>query len=278
MEKIMKYILYFLFSILILSCSNTKNPLDNSNDNNSPDISEFIGDYDTTYVIKDEDILLRKAFYYKSSDLLNTFFSNWHSEINPITNIEYETLNDTLKNIYQIYYKFFSPSDDYENIEYFVINTRVYVTIIDSSVFDDYNNWLVHIPDSLKVESIFDNCKPNINRSDMKFLYLNQKYNEVLNFYFNEWDGTYDYYFNMDNEYLSEKVNFLEPKILVFHEHWVRGYIYESFPQMTSVVFNNDFSRAFVNFWNSSSSGGTDEYALINSEWIFIKINSRWIT
>ena len=123
-----------------------------------------------------------------------------------------------------------------------------------------------------------ENFRPRTDNFNRKFLYLTQKYNEVLNFYINEWDGKSNYYSDMSTEYLEEKVNLLGPKILLFHKHWVSGYIYHSFPRMTQVVFNNNFTRAYIDYTSSWCTGGTDEYSFVNSEWIFIRHVNSWIT
>lgn len=57
------------------------------------------------------DSLLMNAYTHNSSDELKMFFDNWESEMPAISDSAFECLNDTIKNIYEVYRCFYAPTD-----------------------------------------------------------------------------------------------------------------------------------------------------------------------
>ena len=107
-----------------------------------------------------------------------------------------------------------------------------------------------------------------------KVLYLNDKYNSTLNFFFNEEDGKYHCIRNTAKEMLEKKRIFLGSYINLVTKNWCNTYY--SFPYIEKIVFNSDLSKAKIFFRNSFSSGGGMEYLLINGNWTFTKQLLSW--
>lgn len=116
---------------------------------------------------------LNKAYNKKSLNQLDNFFKNWNREIRPISPKELVKLNDTIQNIYHIYYTFYNPvinsaflldsakaSDFYSNISYVVLPNSIIFTFTDKLYYNaketnDYVTQTVNRyikPDSTKKE------------------------------------------------------------------------------------------------------------------------------
>ena len=112
-----------------------------------------------------QDSLLSKAYEMKSNVLLDKFFENWRMEKTPITDEEYAKLKDAEKDVYDIFYEFYTPKDLsrlrledfeyklYKNVKYFVVEPKIKYRILNSTNYDSLYNELLNDYDSLFISN-----------------------------------------------------------------------------------------------------------------------------
>jgi len=258
MKRIVVIFVIFQFTF----CQRDKNPISFLND--------IIGEYDKSYILKDEDILLRKAFYLNSEHMLSDFFRSWNNGLNPLSSKEFNSLNDTLKQVYFLYKSFYQLLENYQNAEYLVLQNDIDIALIDSL---DYDLFRTHGGSIINYDSTInkiriDNFLPFTEGINKKHVYLNRKYLEILNFFFNETSGYvvwYDYK-KFEKGYLEKKVDFFSSKIIVSHHHWIPAFHYYSFPRIYEIIFNYDLTKAIIYYRDSYWTGGGVEFIFEKSK------------
>lgn len=99
-----------------------------------------------------QDSLLFKAYETKSNVHLDKFFENWRMEKTPIIDEEYAKLTDAEKDVYDIFYEFYTPKDlsklklnsfeyeYYKDVKYFVIESKIYYRVLVTDNYDSLFN------------------------------------------------------------------------------------------------------------------------------------------
>lgn len=94
-------------------------------------------------------IELRDAYYDNSKSQLWNFFVNWHNEIPTITTVEFNELNDTLKNTYLVFKEFYQPQDlrqignpefgygTYDSVKFFIVQNEIKIYFQDKVYYTD---------------------------------------------------------------------------------------------------------------------------------------------
>lgn len=230
---------------------------------------ELFPEYDRNYVIKNEEVLLFKAFQEKSEDLLDIFLLSWQDEIKPITSTEFMALNEIQKTIYFLYNEFYKPENNIQinvtNSSYYLVQDNIVYSVLDSATYSKIQQFNDSGGYPQKIEKYF-RPNPDVTKP---LLILNKKYKEVMNFYFNESTGYQDEY-DYDKfplEYVLEKKYFLETRILISSNHWEPKFWYYTFPLIKKIDFNSNFSKAIIHYRSSNWTLGGDEYVFKNSKW-----------
>ncbi len=111
----------------MLFCETTKSPF-------QPDefVISFNHPIDSTYVVKSEDMLLRSAYTSQSQHQLNSFCDTWNKvyaqeAVHPNYNSDWD------KEIYQLFYDFYKPSEGYLESEYLVLQNEIVYIVVNSS-------------------------------------------------------------------------------------------------------------------------------------------------
>lgn len=117
--------------------------------------------------------LLEKAYKKKSTEMLKQFFQNWNQEIQPISEKELFTLNDTIRQTYNVFTTFYKPlsidslggsewgNDIYRNIDFLLIQNFIKI------YFTDKLYWTEQEKDVYIVDYINKNIKEDYTRQKL---------------------------------------------------------------------------------------------------------------
>lgn len=221
--------------------------------------------WDSTYVIKDQDILLWNAYLHSDMDSLNLFIEQWK---NAVPAQDLTTQNDTLKHAALILEQFYSfdsssvergnngPSRFFNDVEYIVLDTSMQYRVIDA----EYFHFIRHaygsggVPDEQRLKYIIEDFRPVIQNERYQFLFTDKDYFEILNFFLNEETGYTDSISaNVLNRDLDAKFEFLSPKLQFRRSRYYRAYEYRSYPWVFRIDFQSDFKRAMAHYHETTS-------------------------
>jgi hypothetical protein len=101
---------------------------------------------------------LKKAYKKNSTELLNQFFLDWNKEIPSLSDVEYETYNDTIKQAYNVFTAFYKPlqidslggsemgNDIYKNAKYLIVQDDIWIYFTEKINYcsDAYIDTLVY--------------------------------------------------------------------------------------------------------------------------------------
>lgn len=117
--------------------------------------------------------LLEKAYKKKSTEMLKQFFQNWNQEIQPISEKELSTLNDTILQTYNVFTAFYKPqsidslggsewgNDIYKNVDFLVIQDFIKI------YFTDKLYWTEQETDDYIVDNINKKIKEDSTRQQL---------------------------------------------------------------------------------------------------------------
>jgi len=72
----------------------------------------------------DQEERLWNAYAQKSKEELGLFFKNWSAEMKPVTDVYLNSLNDTLKQAYTVFEKFYQLKNN-KNSEYIIVQSEI---------------------------------------------------------------------------------------------------------------------------------------------------------
>jgi len=276
--------------------------------------------------------LLKRAFKKKSTDLLEQFFQEWHQENQPISKIELSKLNDTIKQTYLVFTKFYKPlnidslggsewgNDIYKNTKFLIIQNFIKIYFTDKLYYteQEVDNYVVNYinrnikDDSTRqkllrrtegklsksvlehfgpnqnvfferndtlIDSII-NFRPQIECSGKQPLYLNKKYNEILNAFLGNKHlplGTGGIMNPARSKGQSKKrKKFLEKYIKIWYGHWGGYWQLISYPKAYAVTFDKEMKYARIDF-RMVYEGGEAILKRENDKWILISSKRTWI-
>jgi hypothetical protein len=217
--------------------------------------------------------LLFKAYHKKSTELLDEFFENWQAKIPPITDSELQSLNDTIRNTYEVYTQFIRwkninfPSHKYVLIQNSIdvgFSHKIYFSSVEIDSIITYNLSLADSLDQIENQKYLRNkdgsftylikelygpdldqlTKPTIIRTETNFrpvvkttngvVYLNTKYSELLDGFLNSKSN--------DNRKL-----FLDAYLNIQKSYLFRKWDFAPYSH-ASVTFDRNMEYAKVNF------------------------------
>lgn len=233
------------------------------------------------------ELTLRLEGLYKNQDTLGllSFFKDWAKDVEP-NEIKYINQNNGIKTVYEIYKTFYIPRSpfslgDWEtyyapkhSLEYFVIQNRIFYSILPDNDFDSFN-WKTH-----KIDSI-NNFKPKLdNLGQERILYLTSEYRNALNIFLGS------QYKDMGKDNLmspalpkgesKSRYRFLKNYIHILHGHWGNYWHLKTHPDVEIIVINKELSKAKINF-RYGYQGGTTVLEKMDGEWIIKSSKATWI-
>ncbi|PWU03537.1 MAG: hypothetical protein C5B52_03200 [Bacteroidetes bacterium] len=230
---------------------------------------------------------------YKSASIsgLQVFFENWASETAPITKETLEKLNDTTKNIYQIFQAFYNPidirrtggsewgNDIYKNVKYFIIQNKINFSVVESLSIDTNHLRDIELP---KNENyiLLQNFRPQLSFPNIKCVTLTDHYDSVLNRFL----GNSHYKLGAGNlmspaksKGESEKrMQFLSSCIKIWYGHWGGYWQLHSYPYAIRIILDKGFQNAIVDY-RMVYEGGYAYLKKVNNDWKLIKGERTWI-
>lgn len=113
-----------------------------------------------------EEKLLKYSFKKGDADSLNMFFTKWEKEFQPISQIQFVNLSDTLKDIYEIFLDFYTPQDLkriggsewgdslYFGVDFVIVQNRIDFSIVET--LDKKKIILTYLRNNLKDSSMYE--------------------------------------------------------------------------------------------------------------------------
>jgi len=237
------------------------------------------------------DTLLYKAYKTHSLKKLQAFFEHWATENPPLTDEASRQLDDTARNIYQLFSGFYNPmdikrtggsewgNDIYKKVKYLLVQDRIHFSVIDTLVYGTTNRGVM----VFSVGSTYDTLiyfRPQLQLDNVKCLPLTNEYNELLNRFLGD-----KHYKLGEGSIMSparskgeseKRMKFLSGFIRVWYGHWGRYWQLHSYPYVSRVTFDNEFSTAVV-YYTMVYEGGYAFFKKVNGEWNLVEAKLTWI-
>lgn len=238
------------------------------------------------------DTLLFNAYETKSLVKLKSFFEKWAENTPAISNEEFHLLNDTEKNVYQVFQSFYNPKDInktggsewgnhiYKHVKYFLVQNKIYFAFEDTLPKNvDEIRMRSRSRKSLPYDSV-KNFRPQLSFSKVKCV-LVDKYHEALinQFLGNEHSklGTGNIMSPAHSKDESEnRQNFLEHYIKIWYGHWGGYWQLYSYPYASTIVFDRKLENAIV-FYTMVYQGGCAFFSKNNNTWTLTDAALTWI-
>lgn len=203
---------------------------------------------------------------YENNDVveLTEYLNEWESNIQSISENEFDELSTVEKNVYQIYEDFYNPSDLgkycsndrcpefgndlYSNLDYFIAQNEIRYTL------NEYEN-----------SDTLINFRPRLEL-DKSILYLTNKYTDELSNFLNRENHGDD---------IQNRFEFINEKIKIVSGHW-RGWHFITHPEVMIIWLNDTLDSATVDF-RVIYEGGEAKYAKVNDEWKMYESHLTWI-
>ncbi|MBS1915535.1 MAG: hypothetical protein JST87_04610 [Bacteroidetes bacterium] len=237
------------------------------------------------------DALLFNAYKKNSLTELQSFFDNWALETPSISAEDFKKLNDTLKNVYQVFQSFYNPTDInrtggsewgndiYKGVKYFLVQDKIFYAVADGLITDtiELHKGIFHRPKSY--DSLND-FRPELSFLNIKCVILNKYYDGLLNRFLGDQHyklGTVSIMSPARSKGESEnRMKFLENCIKIWYGHWGGYWQLHSYPYAGRVTFDKDFQNAVVDY-QMIYEGGYAYFKKISDKWTLIKAERTWI-
>lgn len=204
--------------------------------------------YDPHFSTAEEEVYqnLLACYENKSQNCLEYFLDTWYENIGPI---DTTGLNDTIKNIYQLYTEFYSPWDLsrtggsewgdnlYTGVPYYIIQNEIGFNF--SLEEGGYSG-----------EQTLTDFRPTIANQAVKILYLTDFYSRILNYFIGTEHINYECY-GVPMAPCSEsynRVSFLNQYLRIAAGHWGNSWHILTHPEVFSISFNPEMDSARVDF------------------------------
>lgn len=220
------------------------------------------------------DSTLPKAYRYNSQIILEEFFMNWEYD-SRLSDEEEQRINtrinsdDTLKEVYKLANLFYKYSGREE--KYYVIEDTLKYEICYADTILSCDRY------SGKYQRSYVFFPFHLDREDSGILYLNSKYNSILQSFFssNETD-----IYKLGDEYEAKRKIF-ESKIH-FYCREISGFKPYRYgkedivvPDLWSVIINKELNRALLSYSTGHWSSETSEWEKIDGQWRFKIVRSQ---
>lgn len=237
------------------------------------------------------DTLLYKAYKTKSATDLQAFFEHWAAENPPLTAEDCRQLDDTTKNIYQVFSIFYNPMDIkrtggsewgnviYKDVKYLLVQDKIRFAIIDTLSYGTTKRGEMIFSVASKYDTLED-FRPQLQLPNVKCLPLTNKYDELLNRYLGDKHyklGKGSIMSPARSKGESEKrMKFLSSFIKVWYGHWGGYWQLHSYPFASRMLFDKSFTNAVV-YFRMVYEGGYAYFRKINGEWSLVEAKLTWI-
>jgi len=226
---------------------------------------------------------LHSAFSNKSDSELKQVFAIWEDQSKEISKESFNSMPMVFQHAYLIFEDFYQPQnlsrlhqsekedEFYKNILYYIIQSKIRIRVttdIDTKTKHDLSN--------IAYSTEILDFKPHI-KGDAKPLYFNHYYKRVFKSFLGS-NG------KIMGDFGSQKITFEDSQkrmdFLDTHVKFFRGQdssiIIPSQPEVTSIIFNKNFTKAKIHF-SLFYEGGEAEYEYKNNKWNLMKSELTWI-
>lgn len=154
--------------------------------------------------------LLKKAYKRRSTESLKQFFLNWNKEIQPITELEFSKLNDTIKQAYSVFTGFYKPqsidslggsewgNDIYKNVDFLIVQNFIKIYFTDKIYYSEQE------VDDYVVDYINQNIKADSTRQKL----LKRKDGKLSEFVLENFGPNRSIFFDRKDSLTDSIVNF----------------------------------------------------------------------
>ena len=236
--------------------------------------------YDETY--------LEDAFKTNDTIKLEMFFNNWYELSQPINKMQYNALDDTIKNAYTLYQLFYNPYDLfelthdslyiglYDDINYCVVQNVLKVMVVDYLDFNHFD------PERYRDKTCYvneiNNFRPKLD--SMRVIYQSDSFKKIID-QFIQYDSVLDTSLTIKEYYekrniISSKIHFLQRFIKILPSHWGDYLFITTHPYVYDVIFDSRMDLAIVEY-RCEWQGGEALYQKKNGKWRKIKSFLTWM-
>lgn len=221
----------------------------------------------SAYYPTEWDTLLVRAFKHSDTSCVQLFFREWQRAGRPETVIEEHGMDDTVAALYELYNAFRGLKDTLVDRPYVVLQNSIRYAVAEPTAYDS----LSRVTPSrrfdratMKWETAFQPTIP----AGARVVYLDEEHECVLNYFFNETNGSSSCVPEEMRERLRAKAEFVGEYIQITQQHWVLGFNYLTWPALQSVVFSPNLSEAQIWYQDTWCSGGRLEFVRTDSGWV----------
>lgn len=190
--------------------------------------------------------LLEHAYQQHSQDTLNIFFESWMNILPAYTPKQIATFSDTVRQIYSIFRKFYSPTDldrltggNHENFEtdfrYIVVQNSMRYAVVDTSPRYYFYQGVT------SYEKQIQDFRPAQGNLPFPVIYLSTQADSIVYHFLFQPDGTP----RADHQ---GRVDFLRQAMQLTHHHWISDYHKATMPIVSQIYMDEPLKQALVNF------------------------------
>jgi hypothetical protein len=245
--------------------------------------------------------LLRTAFHEQSDEKLLEFFDNWADEVK---SNEQEAANPYVAEAHKVFAAVYQPlqtgnlgfpgfSETYRDVPYFIVQGSLWKISQTKKIPKKGFPYETTLPTTTLDSAV--EFRPPVNFENKKIVYLTTDYSKLLDFYINERSADFDFYSKAQSdstqdfdEYFSliweqesvlteMLVNFLKKAALIDRPHFDSPWLYETYPTVESIVFNQKMNRAVVMF-GFGNIGGEALLKKRSGKWFIVAAQPTWIS
>jgi hypothetical protein len=190
--------------------------------------------------------VLEKAYEKNSQVMLDTFFTAWKELLPAYSSKETGAHSDTVYEAYKVFQEYYSPVNlsrltggQHENFEtdfrYLIVQNRLEIAVADTNPLYYY-----YLGVTVQETSIED-FRPKINIPGIPVVFLSSQADSIIFFFL----------FNPDSSYRADhqkRLEFLKKAVQLTHHHWIGDYHKITMPNASSIILNESFSEAVVDF------------------------------
>ena len=235
--------------------------------------SESVITPDDSLLVNDFSEIANQLEYAYQSGLqseLDTVFAAWHRNIPPYSSDEINKFSDTIRQVYDIFRAFYSPTDlnrvtagAHENFEtdfrYIVVQNNLNFAVVDTNPQSYYYRGVT------SRERTIPDFRPQPNETAFPVVYLSARADSMIYQYLYQSDRTP----KPDHQ---QRVAFLQEAMQLTHHHWISDYHKATMPIVSYIYINEKFTealvtfRVFYQFGQAYLERSNNKWSLIHSE------------
>ena len=259
---------------------------------------------------------LEKGFHENSKKPLSDFIDTWHADSKPISEDTLKKKPFFEQDVYKIYSLLFKPDQKaYQDTDFVIIQDEIHVFICEPDPLMEldqkasikkrtpivgtdlmtgkkilsYDVIFKMLDDDIKDNPISDyivkDFRPHLNIKDKKVLYLKEKHLACLVGFLVQEKNPFkllrgSQYLQEDgkSETREERLQYLNTKLKIIPGHWGRGWLFETYPTVTSIYLGYDLKKAIV-FYRAPyyRSGRAFLEKDANNAWKVVEMKLIWL-